>query len=139
MSGTIHTHGAIYAPCIGSVDYDTDSFKMMLSTSSYTPDKDHDFRDDVTNEVTGTGYTAGGAAITVSVTKDTTNDRVDVTIGAASWSSSTIAGARNATAYKARGGASSADELILTNRFSGDLSTSNGTLSVAASTLRFQN
>ena len=46
----------------GDIDFDTDTFKAMLVTSSYTPNKDtHDFRDDVTNEVSGTGYTAGGA------------------------------------------------------------------------------
>jgi len=46
------------------VDLDSDSLKVMLCTSSYTPDKDtHDYKNDVTNEVTGTGYSAGGAAI----------------------------------------------------------------------------
>jgi hypothetical protein len=44
-----------------NIDFDTDTFKAMLVTSSYTPNKDtHDKRDDVTNEVAGTGYTAGG-------------------------------------------------------------------------------
>lgn len=46
------------------IDWDTDTVKVMLTTSSYTPDKDaHDYKDDVTNEVTGTGYTAGGATL----------------------------------------------------------------------------
>jgi len=36
----------------------------MLTTSSYSPAKDtHDFKDYVTNEVTGTGYSAGGATL----------------------------------------------------------------------------
>ena len=52
--------------------FTSDTFKVMLTTSSYTEDKDaHDFRNDVTNEVTGTGYTAGGNTATVSVTLDT--------------------------------------------------------------------
>jgi hypothetical protein len=110
----------------------------MLSTSSYTPDKDHDYRNDVTSEVSGTGYTAGGPIVTVTVTHDDTNNRVDVSLGGTSWSSSTIT-ARNATYYKARGGASSADEIILTNTFSGDVSTTAGTFTLAASTLRIQN
>lgn len=47
------------------VDFDSDSFKMVLCTSSYTPDfATHDFYNDITNEVTGTGYTAGGQALT---------------------------------------------------------------------------
>ena len=38
-----------------------DKIKVALCNSSYTPDRDaHDFFDDLTNEVTGTGYTAGG-------------------------------------------------------------------------------
>lgn len=137
MSGTIHTHG-IYAGLIGDIAFDTDSFKVMLSTSSYTPDKDHDFRDDVTNEITGTGYTAGGESVTVSVTKDTTNDRVDISLGGTSLASSTIT-ARNATYYKDRGGLASADEIIMTNTFSGDVSTTAGTFTLNASTLRIQN
>lgn len=39
------------------------TLKCMLVTSAYTPNQNtHDFKDDVTNEVTGTGYTAGGNA-----------------------------------------------------------------------------
>lgn len=43
------------------IDYDTHVHKVMLTTSTYVPDQDlHDFKDDVTNEVSATGYTAGG-------------------------------------------------------------------------------
>lgn len=46
------------------IDLDTDTVKVMLCTSSYTPDQDtHDYVDDVTNEVSATGYTAGGATL----------------------------------------------------------------------------
>jgi hypothetical protein len=39
--------------------------KEALVTDSYTPNYDtHDFFADLTNEVTGTGYTTGGVAIT---------------------------------------------------------------------------
>ena len=93
----------------GDIDFDTDTFKAMLVTSSYTPNKDtHYFRDDVTNEVSGTGYTAGGVASAVTVTKDTANDKVTIQLGAVSWASSTIT-ARGCVYYKSRGGASSAD------------------------------
>lgn len=137
MSGTIHTT-CIERAFIGSIDFDTDTFKVMLSTSTYTPNKDHNFRDDVTNEVSGTGYSAGGNSATVSVTLDLTNDRVDISLGGTTWTTSTIT-ARNATYYKSRGGASSADEIILTNVFSGDVSTTAGTFTLNASTLRIQN
>lgn len=48
----------------GSIDLDTDTLKVALTTSSYSPNLDtHDFFDDVTNEVSGTGYTSGGATL----------------------------------------------------------------------------
>ncbi|MGE0460881.1 MAG: hypothetical protein AB7Q16_05890 [Vicinamibacterales bacterium] len=47
-----------------AVDYLSDTIKMALTTSAYTPDLDaHEFFSDVTNEITGTGYTAGGVAL----------------------------------------------------------------------------
>jgi hypothetical protein len=121
------------------IDFDSDTFKVMLVTSAYTPDKDtHLKRSSVTNEVTGTGYTAGGAAATVTVTKDTTNDRVDISLGALSLPTSTIT-ARGAVYYKSRGGASSADELVAYIDFGADIASTGGTFSLSASTLRLQN
>jgi hypothetical protein len=134
----------IYNSCIddtarGNIDFDTDTFKAMLVTSSYTPNKDsHDRRDDVTNEASGTGYTAGGATSTVTVTKDNANDKVTIQFGAVSWASSTVT-ARGCVYYKSRGGASSADELVAYNDFGSDVSSSGGTFSVAASTITLQN
>ena len=123
----------------GAIDFDTDTFKAMLVTSTYTPNKDtHDKRDDVTNEASGTGYTAGGATSTVTVTKDTANDKVTIQFGAVSWASSTVT-ARGCVYYKSRGGASSADELVAYNDFSSDVSSTGGTFSVAASTITLQN
>lgn len=123
----------------GAIDFDTDTFKIMLVTSSYTPDKDtHDRRDDVTNEVTGTGYSTGGSTIACTVTKDTANDKVTLQFASTSWPSSTI-NARAAVVYKSRGGASSADELVFYNDFDADVSTTSGTFTVAASTITLQN
>lgn len=123
----------------GNIDFDTDTFKVMLTTSGYTENKDtHDFRDDVTNEVSGTGYTAGCQTVTVSVSLDTSNDRVDITLGGATWTSSTIT-ARKAVYYKSRGGAASADELIAVIDFGSDVSTNNGTFTLQSSTLRITN
>lgn len=131
---------ALNAWAKGNIDFDTDTFKVMLVTSSYTPNKDtHDFRNDVTNEVVGTGYSAGGAAATVTVNAlDTANDRQEITLGGASWSTSTIT-ARGAVYYKSRGGASSADEIIAYIDFGGDVSSSGGTFTLTDSTLRVQN
>jgi hypothetical protein len=114
----------------GAIDLDTDTFKIMLVTSGYTPVKTHNRRDDITNEVAGAGYTAGGATLaSVTLTQDDTNDQavwdaVDVT-----WSSSTIT-ARGAVIYKSRGGAASADELVKYFDFGSDQSSSNGNFTI---------
>ena len=122
-----------------NIDFDTNTFKAMLVTSSYTPNKDtHDKRDDVTNEVSGTGYTAGGVTTACTVTKDTANDKVTLQFAAVSWASSTIT-ARALVIYKSLGGASSADALVAYNDFGSDVSSTAGTFSVAASTITLQN
>lgn len=138
MASIIYNKG-LEAWARGQIDFDTDTFKVMLVTSSYTPDKDaHDYRNDVTNEVSGTGYSAGGETATVTVTLDTTNDRVDITLGGASWSTATIT-ARGAVYYKSRGGLSSADELICYVDFGTDVSSTAATFTLTDSTLRLQN
>ena len=123
-----------------NVDLEADTFKMMLVTSAYTPDKDaHDFRNDVTNEVVGTGYTAGGAAVAVTPSLDTANDQYNLTFANPSWPSSTIT-ARAGVIYKSRGGASSADELVAYVDFGTDVVSTAGTFTVTFnSPLRFSN
>jgi hypothetical protein len=135
----------IYNSCIddmarGAIDFDTDTFKVLLVTSSYTPNKDtHDKRNDVTNELaTGSGYTAGGETSACTVTKDTANDKVTLSFAAVSWSTATITAAA-AVIYKSRGGASSADELVAYIDFGGNVSSSGGTFSISASTITLQN
>lgn len=59
--------------------------KAMLLTASYTPSQTHDFRDDLTNEVTGTGYSAGGATVTVTVVKVDASNLTRITFGPAVW------------------------------------------------------
>ena len=135
----------VYNSCIrdalvGNIDFDTDTFKMMLVTSTYTASKSHDKRDDITNEVTGTGYTTGGNACAVSVAAvDNTNNDVEISFTVTSWTSATIT-ARAGVIYKSRGGASSADELVGYVDFTSDVSSTNGTFAVTVSTpLKFQN
>lgn len=81
------------------------TIKVALVTSSYTFDQEaHDYFDDITNEVSGTGYTAGGATLTskscTMSSRVTTFDADDVT-----WTSSTIT-ARGAVIYCDTGTAS---------------------------------
>lgn len=133
-------NSAIRDIATGAIDFDTDTFWVMLVTSGYSENKDtHTKRSDITNEVSGAGYTAGGQAVTVTVNAiDTVNDRVDVTLGGATWPSSTIT-ARKAVYYKRRGGAATADELIAVNDFGADVVSSSGTFTLNASTFRIQN
>lgn len=123
----------------GAIDFDTDTFKVLLVTNSYSPNKDtHDKRSHLSHEVSGTGYTAGGVTSACTVTKDTANDRVTLQFASVSWASSTIT-ARGAVIYKSRGGAASQDELVAYNDFGADVSTTAGTFSIAASTITLQN
>lgn len=138
MSSLIYNK-ALDAMAKGGIDFDTDTFYAMLVTGSYTPNKDTDeFRDDVTNEVVGTGYVADGTVAAVTVNRDDSNDRIDIALGAVSWPTSTIT-ARGAVYYKHRGGASSADELVAYIDFGGNVSSTAGTFALSASTLRLQN
>ena len=124
----------------GAIDLDTDTFRILLTTSAYTENQDtHTKRSDVTNEVVGTGYTTKGAVTTVTVAAvDTTNNRVVTTFGAVSWASSTIT-ARKAVIYKDRGGAAAADELVAVIDFGTDQISNNGTFSLTATTITAQN
>ncbi|AMO36616.1 hypothetical protein [Thauera humireducens] len=133
-------NSALRDEAVGNIDYDTDTFKVMLLTSAASPNKDTwAKRSDVTNEATGTGYPAGGAAATVTVgAVDTANDRVEITLGGAAWAASTIT-ARYAVYYKSRGGAATADELIAVNDFGADVTSTNGTFTLNASTYRKNN
>lgn len=95
----------------GNIDPESDTFWVML-TDGYVPDIDGDTkRSDITNEVVGTGYTADGKVITCTVAVDNSTNRVTLTFGSVSWTSSTI-DADGAVIYKRRGGAASADELV---------------------------
>jgi hypothetical protein len=123
----------------GDIDCDSDTFKVLLTTSGYTENKDtHLVRSDVTSEVAaGGGYTAGGFACTVTVTKDTANDRIDVSLGGFSQGSATIT-ARKAVYYQVVGSAAT-DRLVAVIDFGSDVISTGGTWALTASTLRIQN
>ena len=110
----------------GSIDLDTNTFKCMLVTSAYVPDQDaHEFRSSVTNEVVGTGYTAGGVTLTTKViSQDNTNNRAEWDFDDPVWASSTIT-ARGAVIYKDTGNAAT-DLLVAYIDFGSDKSSSAG-------------
>lgn len=59
------------------IDLDNDTLKIILLANTYTPDKDHNTLSDIqSDEVSGSGYSAGGITIDNPVlTQDDANDR----------------------------------------------------------------
>lgn len=129
---TTKTYGSLITKAFNKeVDWDTDTIKVALVSSSYTPNQDtHDYWDDVSsNEVSGTGYTAGGATLaskTVGYTSGTNVTKFDA--ADVSWTSSTIT-ARYAVIYLSTG-SSSTSPLIAYVDFGSDQSSSSGTFSL---------
>lgn len=113
------------------VDWVTDTIKVMLSTSAYTPNQDtHQFKSDVTNEITGTGYTAGGVTLgTKSVTYDTATNEARLIAANAQWTTATFT-ARYAVVYKDTGTGSTSPVICYID-FGSDQSVSAGTFTIA--------
>lgn len=129
---TTKTYGSLITKAFNKeIDFDTDTIKVALVSSSYTPDQDaHDYWDDVSAyEVTGTGYTTGGATLaskTVGYTSGTNVTKFDA--ADVSWTSSTIT-ARYAVIYLSTGTASTSP-LIAYVDFGSNQSSSNGTFAI---------
>jgi len=113
------------------VDFDSDTIKVALLSSSYTPDQDaHDYFNDVsTYEVSGTGYTAGGSTLaSKTATYDSANNVIVLDAADTTWASSTIT-ARYAVIYDSTG-TSSTSALIGYVDFGSDQSSTNGNFTI---------
>jgi hypothetical protein len=113
------------------VDFDSDTIKVALLTSSYTPDQDaHDYFNDVsTYEVSGTGYTAGGNTLaSKTATYDAGTNVIVLDAADTTWSSSTIT-ARYAVVYDSTG-TTSTSALIGYVDFGSDQSSTNGNFTI---------
>jgi hypothetical protein len=116
----------------GTIRFASDSFAVML-VNGYVPDKGlHNVRADVTGEVSGAGYTAGGAAVTVSVS-DAGANQTDIQLGGATWSASTI-DATGGVYYDA-----GSDALVAYIDFGGTISSLNGAFTLQPSTITVNN
>jgi len=113
-----------------SINLTTNTIKVALVTSSYTPNQDtHDFFDDVTNEVTGAGYTAGGVTLaSKTVTEDAAANTAIFDAADVTWAASTITAA-GAVIYKSTG-VSSTSNLIAFIDFGSSFSTISGTFQI---------
>jgi hypothetical protein len=84
------------------LDLDSETIKMALLDSGYTPDVDADeFWDDVSaNEISATGYTAGGATLgSPATTYDAANNRAEYDAADPAWTLSTAASPAYAVMY----------------------------------------
>lgn len=113
------------------IDLDTDVIKVMLCTSTYTPNQDtHQYKSSVTNEVTGTGYTAGGATLgSVAVTYTAGTNTLMFDAADTSWTTSTIT-ARYAVIYDSSPGTDATRPLIAYVDFGADVSSTAATFTI---------
>ena len=111
----------------GSIDLDTDTIRVALVTSGYTPSQDdHEDYADITNEVAnGNGYTTKGAALAnKAVTTDDTDNEGVFDADNVTWAASTIT-ARGAIVYK-DSGTDATSWFIAYFDFGSDQSSANG-------------
>ena len=112
-------------------DLNSDTLKVMLCTSSYTPDQDtHDYKDDVTNEVTGAGYTAGGATLgSVQVTYTAGTNVIMFDAADTTWAAATIT-ARYAVVYDSTPATDGTRPLLLYVDFGEDVTSTGGNFTI---------
>lgn len=108
-----------------AIDWLSNDIKVMLTTSAYSPSDDiHEFKSDVTNEVTGTGYSAGGQSLTgKTLVYSGTSNRTTFDANDVVWGTSTIT-ARYAVLYDNTPGLDSDKPLIGVVNFETDRSSS---------------
>lgn len=113
----------------GDIDFDS-PINVALVLSGYTPDIDtHDFFNDITNEASGAGYTAGGITLSsTTVILDTTDDEAAFDAADVTWSTSTIT-ARGAVLYRNTGTAGTSP-LIAYFDFGSDQASSSGNFTI---------
>ena len=114
------------------VDWDSDTIKVALVSSSYTPNQDtHTYWSDVvSNEVTGTGYTTGGATLaSKTVTYDASGNVIILDAADTTWATSTIT-ARYAVVYDDSGSSNATKALIGYVDFGSDQSSTNGNFTI---------
>lgn len=126
-------YGSFFGKALNKeIDWDSDTIKVALLSSAYTPNQDtHDYLDDViANEVTGTGYTAGGATLaSKTITYDGANNVTVLDAGDVTWASSTIT-ARYAVIYDDAGATNSQKALLGYVDFGSDQSSTSGNFTI---------
>jgi hypothetical protein len=115
----------------GTINLAADPINVALVGSNYVPDQANDqyWNTIAPNEVSGTGYTAGGQPLTgQAVTADTTNHRGKFTANNVTWTNATLT-AVGAVLYKNTGDASTSP-IIGYIDFGGAKSSSSGNFTI---------
>lgn len=114
-----------------AIDLDLETHKLALFTNSITPNFSSDTAYAVSpynaNEVSGTGYSAGGTAITTTTFTESPTGTLMWDAADTSWSTSTITNARAGLAYA---DALAGNNAICLINFGADYSTVAGTFLV---------
>ena len=105
-------HATINAIINETLNLSAGNFWAMLLGTGYTPSPSHSFRSNLSAEVTGTGYTAGGVAAPLTITR---NDALDEIIVRAEQiiHPAFTASPRYVAYYQKLGGAASADRVVM--------------------------
>ena len=113
------------------IGWTADVLKVMLCTSTYVPDQNaHQYKSSVTNEVVGTGYTAGGATLaSVTAAYNGATKTQTITCANPSWAASTLT-ARYAVFYDSTPATDATRPLISYVDFGVDQVSSTGTFTI---------
>lgn len=114
-----------------AVDLDLETHKVAMFTNSITPNFSSDTAYGVTpydaNEVSGTGYSASGTALTSTAVSESPTGTLMWDAADTAWTSSTISNARCALIYA---DALAGNNAIVLVNFGGDYSTTAGTFTI---------
>lgn len=132
MPDVAKLYGKVFTSAFNKeIDFNSDTIKAMLCTSTYVPDQDtHQYKSDVTNEITGTGYTAGGVTLANCVIAyDTSTNTLKLDADDFSWTGATFT-ARNLVIYDSTPGSDATRPLIMYVTFTADIPVTSSTFSV---------
>lgn len=131
MSVTGKAYSKVFSAAFNAeIDLISDTIKAMLTGTGYTPDQDaHDYKNDVSDEITGTGYSAGGETLTTkTITYTGASNEWVFDADDVPWAGSTLTNVATAVVYDSTPATDATRPLILYQTESVPVSTSGGTL-----------
>lgn len=132
-SGTFAWHGPAFLSAFNKeTDFNSNVMKLMLSSSTYTPDVDtHAYKSSVTNEVTGTNWAAGGVTLANCVMSVVgASNIVKFVCDDVSVATVTLTGGRVAVIYDSTPSTDATRPIYGSITFDSDLSPNAGTLAI---------